>query len=145
MSIPANAKARFGAYGRAGFSLIEILIVLAVLALASAIIMPNSTRLLDQATSHAAFFEFQRQVSDMRREANRTGVALRVLDPSIQPDGPDERVVELKAPWRYTLAPALEIAAGGACSPTTANLINGDRIVMTLRMDDISCRFSRLQ
>lgn len=75
-SHPINADS-----SRAGFSLIEILVVLAIFALSAAVIMPSTSRMLDQATSHAVFFEFQKQVSDYRREANRTGVAIRLADP----------------------------------------------------------------
>lgn len=120
----------------------EILIVLAIFALATAIIMPSTARMLDQATAHAVFFEFQRQVSDLRREANRTGQPLRLIDPAAEP-GPDDRVAILREPWRYTLAPPLEIAAGGACSSTTANLLTGDQVVMTLKTQDGDCRFMR--
>ena len=149
-SLPINAKDR-----RAGFSLMEILVVLAIFALSAAVIMPSTSRMLDQATSHAVFFEFQKQVSDYRREANRTGVAIRVADPvataassarardEINGDAP--KTIALRSPWRYTMAPALDIAAGGACSASTANLINGERVVMTLRTATGDCRFIRLQ
>ena len=63
-----------GGRGRGGYSLMEILVVLAIFALSTAVIMPSTSRMLDQTTAHAVFFEFQRQVSDLRREANRTGV-----------------------------------------------------------------------
>lgn len=137
------ALAQAGAQ-RAGFSLIEIMVVLAIMAISTALIVPSMSRMLDQATAHAVFFEFQRQVSDLRREANRTGEAIRLVDPAVTPQ-PGDRVVELRAPWRYTLAPALTIAEGGACSPVSANLLNNDRVVMTLRTDDASCRFIRYQ
>ena len=118
--------------------------VLAIFALSTAIIMPSTARMLDQTTAHAVFFEFQRQMSDLRREANRTGEPLRVVDPSM-PKVEGDRLLELRAPWRYTLAPALDIAEGGGCSTASANLINQDRVVMTLRTDDGTCRFIRLQ
>lgn len=132
---------------RAGFSLIEILVVLAIFALATAIVMPGTSRMLDQATSHAVFFEFQRQISDLRREASRTGVAIRVVDPAvdISPLARAEvRQIALREPWRYTLAPALEIEGGGACSAASANLIRDNSVIMTLRSDGSSCRFIRV-
>lgn len=122
----------------------EILVVLAILALSTALIVPSMSRMMDQATSHAVFFEFQRQVSDLRREANRTGTAIRLIDPAAEA-APGDRIIQLRAPWRYTLAPALEIAEGGACAPASANLLNQDRVVMTLRADEANCRFIRLQ
>lgn len=129
---------------RGGYTLIEVLVVLAIFALSTAIIMPSTARMLDQTTSHAVFFEFQRQMSELRREANRTGTSLRVVDPSM-PKTEDDRLLELRSPWRYTLAPALDIAEGGGCSTASANLINQERVVMTLRTDDGTCRFIRLQ
>lgn len=156
ISPPISARAR-----REGFSLMEILVVLAIFALSAAVIMPSTSRMLDQATSHAVFFEFQEQVSNLRREANRTGVAIRLTEPAPQDAGHNQtslqvtqseapeldppRTILLRSPWRYTLAPNLDIAAGGACSAATANLINGDRVVMTLRTSGGDCRFIRLQ
>lgn len=130
----------------AGFSLIEILIVLTIMAVTTAIVMPGMSRMLDQATAHAVFFEFQRDVANLRREANRTGEPLRLIDPAVALDAlaGDRRIV-LRSPWRYTIAPAMEIAEGGVCSPTTVNLLTGDRLVMTLRSDTPDCRFMRLQ
>lgn len=130
---------------RAGLSLMEVLVVLAVFGLATAVVLPGSSRMLDQAAAHAVFFEFQREVSDLRREANRTGVAIRIIDPAVEPDPQGEdRIIALRAPWRYTLAPALEIAEGGACSPASANLVKEDEVVMTLRAGAGDCRFIRL-
>lgn len=118
--------------------------VLAIFALSTAIIMPSTSRMLDQTMAHAVFFEFQRQVSDLRREANRTGEPVRIIDPSM-PAADGDRLLELRSPWRYTLAPALDIAEGGGCGAVSANLINQDRVVMALRTDDGACRFIRYE
>ncbi len=129
---------------RPGFSLMEVLVVLVIMGLSTALILPSSSRMLDQATAHAVFFEFQRDVSELRRSANRTGVGLRLVDPiGYEPGVEGETIVEVRAPWRYTLAPDLEIAEGGICSDSTANLINGDHVVMTLRTSTSDCRFIR--
>ena len=147
MSIPTRrADPTTPKGGRAGFSLMEILVVLVIFALSTAIIMPSTSRMLDQATAHAVFFDFQKQVSDLRREANRTGVDLRLVDPSApEPLVEGDRKIVLRKPWRYTVAPALIIADGGVCAPATANLVNGDTVVMTLRAEDAGCQFIRLQ
>lgn len=140
-----RAKNRF----RAGFSLMEILVVLTIFALGTALIMPSTARMLDQTTGHAVFFEFQRQVADLRREANRTGQSIRIIDPaSYDPSGSnaDEiRVLALREPWTYRLAPALDIAEGGMCTSTSVNLLNQDKVVMSVRTHDGTCRFVRYQ
>lgn len=153
-----------------GFSLIEILVVLAIFAVATAIVMPGSARMLDQTTSHAVFFEFQQQILVLRREAIRTGVPLEVveagerrpssaaagdqpspLDPGLGAAGPIDlaapetrRTLTLRGDWNYTLAGPIEISEGGACSPSTANLLNGDTVVMTLHSGEADCRFIRV-
>lgn len=147
MSRRINRRHRYGS--RAGFSLMEILVVLAILALSTAIIMPSTARMLDQTTAHAVFFEFQRQASDLRREANRTGQALRVLDPAVyeqtDPDPALDRQIILRAPWTFSLSPSLEIAEGGLCNRTSVVLMKQEEVVMRLRTDDGTCRFVRYQ
>jgi len=132
---------------RAGYSLIEILVVLAIMGLSTAVIMPSTSRMMDQATSHAVFFEFQREVSELRREANRTGLPLRLVDPvAPQPSDSDDgmtRRIELRRPWSYTLAPSLDIQDGGRCSVSTANLVRDSTVIMTLRTTEGDCRFIR--
>lgn len=145
---------------RDGFSLIEILVVLAIMGLGAAVIMPSTSRMLDQTTAHAVFFEFQREVSDLRREASRTGQAIRILDPvapeaagilvktSTEAQAEDsfdvsERVLTLRGGWSYSLAPALEIEEGGRCGTASANILHQGAVVMSLRTNDGSCNFAR--
>lgn len=127
-------------------TLLELMIVLALFALATAIVMPNTAKMMDQATSHAVFFEFQRDVSALRREANRTGMGLRLVDPqAVADDVNGDRKIRLRQPWTYTIAPALDIREGGICGTAAVNLVNGDRPVMNLRSEDGKCGFIRLQ
>lgn len=124
----------------------EILVVLVIMAVSTAIIMPSSARMLDQATAHAVFFEFQREVSDRRRQANRTGVGVIIVDPATPlplPEGAE--IIPMRKPWRYTVAPALDIAEGGVCAPVSVNLIKDDTIVMSLQSTGANCRFIRIQ
>lgn len=128
---------------RGGFSLIEILVVLAVMALATAIILPNGARLLDQTVAQSVFFEFQRDVLQLRREANRSGSAITVLSAGAEPKDGTERVLTLREGWGYVLTPALAINEAGACAPGEAVITRNAEPVMRLRVEGADCRFIR--
>jgi len=128
---------------REGFSLIEILVVLAIMALATAIILPNGGRMLDQTIAQSVFFEFQRDVLQLRREANRSGSAITVLPAGTEPAGPSERTLTMREGWSYVLTPALAIDEAGACAPVEAVLTRSGAPIMRLRMEGADCRFIR--
>lgn len=134
---------------RAGVSLVEMLVVLAIMAIATGILMPSSARLLDQATAHAAFFELQREVNDLRRLAYRSGEPIRVQGTAAvedqDQDEPGARRLRLPASWTYALDPELLISEGGVCSSTMARLYRDGEEIMVLRMADEACRFTRLR
>ena len=117
--------------------------VLAIMALATAIILPNGARLLDQTIAQSVFFEFQRDVLQLRREANRTGSALTVLSGGGEPANPSERTLSLRAGWGYVLTPALAIDEAGACAPGEAILTRNAAPIMRLRVEGADCRFIR--
>lgn len=129
--------------GRGGFSLIEILVVLAIMALATAIILPNGARLLDQTVAQSVFFEFQRDVLQLRREANRSGSAITVLSAGVEPVDTTERTLALREGWSYALTPALAIDEAGACAPGEAVLMRNAAPIMRLRIEGADCRFTR--
>ena len=129
--------------GRAGFSLIEILVVLAIMALATAIILPNGARLLDQTVAQSVFFDFQRDVLQLRREANRSGSAITLLSAGAEPKDATERTLTLREGWGYALTPALVIDEAGACAPGEAILTRNTEPVMRLRVEGADCRFIR--
>lgn len=128
---------------RGGFSLIEILVVLAIMALATAIVLPNGGRLMDQTIAQAVFFEFQRDVLQLRREANRSGEAITVLSTGEEPAGTSERTLALREGWSYVLTPALTIDDAGACAPAKAVLTRSGAPIMRLRVEGADCRFTR--
>ena len=128
---------------RQGFSLIEILVVLAIMALATAIILPNGGRLLDQTIAQSVFFEFQRDVLQLRREANRSGSAITVLSAGAEPAATFQRTLTLREGWSYALIPALAIDEAGACAPGEAVLTRSGAPIMRLRVEGSDCRFTR--
>lgn len=128
-----------------GYTLIEMLVVLAIMALAIAVVVPRGEAMLDQMTAHAVFFDFQRQVSDARRGAyaSQTAVTLRGsgdADPSLA----GAREIPLRTGWTYRLTQPIHITDGGACSAGAVELLKSGRPVMHLSMADRACHFIRL-
>jgi prepilin-type N-terminal cleavage/methylation domain-containing protein len=130
---------------KAGYSLLEMLIVLAIMALAIAIVVPRGEAMLDQMTAHAVFFDFQRQVSDLRREAyaSQTPTAVRATGDT-DPADAAARVLPLRAGWTYRLDHPIAITAGGLCTPAMVEVLKGGQPVMHLRATDAACHFIRL-
>ncbi len=142
MSPARRLKTRI-AIARDGFSLLEILVVLTIMALATAIIMPSGARMLDQTIAQSVFFEFQRDVLQLRREANRSGSAITVLSAGAEPRDRTERTLTLREGWSYALTPALAIDEAGACAPGEAVLTRNAAPIMRLRVEGTDCRFIR--
>ena len=130
---------------RAGYSVLEMLCVLVLIALACAIVFPRGAAMTDRVVAHAVFFDFQRQVSDLRREAylSQSPVTIRSADDA-DPVDARARVILLRAGWSYRLDRPLAISDGGACPAATVRILNQGRLVMNLRTVDDACRFSRL-
>ena len=54
---------------KSGYSLLEMMIVLAIISLSVVMVMPRMGAALDQVVVHTLQFEMQRQVSTLRRRA----------------------------------------------------------------------------
>ncbi len=113
-----------------------------VVALAVAIVMPRGAAMLDQATVHSVFFDFQRQVSDLRLKAYRSETPLVVAEAEAGVRG--AAALRLPPGWSYRLDRPLVISEGGACPRAEAAILRDGREVMRLLSDDGRCRFSRL-
>lgn len=117
--------------------------VLTIMALATAIIMPSGARMLDQTIAQSVFFEFQRDVLQLRREANRSGSAITLLSAGAEPRDRTERTLMLREGWSYALTPALAIDDAGACAPGEAVLMRNADPIMRLRIEGADCRLIR--
>lgn len=124
---------------RHGFSVLEVLIVLAIMSVGAAIVMPRGAAMLDRMTTHVVFFEFQQQISERRRAAFRDERSTAV------PVGGRGTAGELtlRPGWTYRLDRPLEISAGGRCGAVEAGIFREDRLIMRLRSDDGACHFIR--
>jgi len=126
--------------GEAGFSLLEMLVVLALVALTVAVVLPSGAVMLDRVGAHAAFFDVQRQLSDLRLAAYRAET------PTVVADTPTPEAVQLtmKSGWSYSLDHPIRISEGGACGPAAVTLSRRGKTVMHLRMADAACHLLRL-
>lgn len=145
--------------GRAGFSLLEVLIALAIMALGATLVLVRSSGAVAQVTDHAVFFDFQREVSDLRRDAWRTQApvvvyAPRAGEPSDTPPGQDAAsdalptdaaavTLDLKPGWTYRLSQPLRIEASGRCRNVEVDLMEKGRARVHLVSQDNACHFIR--
>ena len=130
---------------RGGFSLLEMLFVLALMSLTLLIVAPRGAVLTDRVMAHAAFFDFQRQVADLRREAYRSETGLVLYSPSQEAlTDPQARIIALQTGWSYRLDRPVAITAGGMCSPAKAEILHGTHTVMQLVGASADCKFTRI-
>ena len=131
---------------RAGYSLMEMLIVLAIMALATAIVAPAGMALRDQIMAHTVQYEFQRAMSALRRDAYRSETATIVRgSTATRDDVPASRAVILQTGWTYRLDRPVAISAGGACSQATVDVLKDGRVAMRFKTADDACHFIRLR
>lgn len=127
---------------KAGYSILEVIVVLAIMAMGAAIVMPSGLAMLDRIMTHVVFFELQREVSDLRREAYRTEAEIVVAaDPAAA--APDASVLRLPPSWSYRLNRPMTISAGGVCEAVVAEVARDGTPVMHLVSEGGTCRFIR--
>lgn len=134
-----------GLRSRAGYSVLEMLVVLAIMALAAALVMPKATLMIDRMTAHAVFFDFQRRVLDLRRQAYAEQTPMVLYDDAATAGrDPLGRFLTLRAQWTYRLQRPVRISEGGACQADEIEILKAGRRVMRLTPGEGQCRFIRL-
>lgn len=118
---------------RSGLSLMEVMITLAILALAATIVGPGLSAGLRSAGAHAATVELDQQILTARRAAMTSGVnrAL-VRDHGETPEGSVEAAVSLPDGWSYMPERTLLLYASGGCD---------DGVLMLRRQGGAALRF----
>ena len=131
---------------KAGFTLLEMLLVLALLGLMAALVLPRVGQTLDQTVAQSEAFKFEQQVLDLRRQAFHQEVPIQVVASGNLTDEAEPRQAEvsLGQDWSYSLEAPLLIDAGGLCSTTTAELTYRGRVAMRLQGTGPACRFQRV-
>lgn len=140
---PASSPSRLRS--RAGYSVLEMLVVLAIMALAATLVMPKATLMIDRMTAHAVFFDFQRRVLDLRREAYAEQTPMVLYDDAATAGrDPLGRFLTLRAQWTYRLRQPARISEGGVCQTDEIEILKASRPVMRLAPGEGQCRFIRL-
>jgi type II secretory pathway pseudopilin PulG len=123
-----------------------MIIALAIMSLGAAIIVPRAATALDQVVVHSVFFDFQRQISDLRSAAfaDQQGYTL-VSSQGAAPneDRGQEVTIPLRAGWQYRVERPITISSGGLCSEGGVDLMNLGRVAAHLETRDGACHFLR--
>lgn len=109
---------------KSGYSLLEMMIVLAIISLSVVMVMPRMGAALDQVVVHTLQFEMQRQVSTLRRRAylEQTDLWLTEQAPdeatAPEPVGPQKQWVAITLPktWKAAYASPIRFKSSGQCT-----------------------------
>ena len=128
---------------RGGFSLVEVLVVLAITALTAALVFPLGGRLLDRISVHTAFFAIQQQLLDARREAFRDEVT--ITFEAEDREGAEGRRFVLPEDWSYEATSPLVVSPDGGCSLTQIRISHRRQEIALLEGRGTSCRLTRIR
>lgn len=126
-----------------------MLVVMAIMAFAIAIVLPNVKRDLDNAVVQTTFFDFQRQATGLRAQAYHENQPIQLVSTGEYVDDPDAEVrpaeIQFQTPdWHYQLSAPMTISAGGVCDPIEVDLYQGDQLAMHLESQS-DCHFIRVR
>jgi prepilin-type N-terminal cleavage/methylation domain-containing protein len=132
---------------RGGFTLLELLIVLALTSLMAALALPSIATNIRQAEAHGEYLKFQQVVLDLRRQSFHEAQGVRLVSSGEAGDDveadPPLTEAQLGAGWTYQLSAPIDIDAGGRCSAADVDLIHDGRVRMHLLGQGATCRFVR--
>lgn len=126
--------------GSAGYSLLELLIALAILSLALTLVLPNGMRALDRIVLHSVLFEFQTDLARARNEAYQTESVMEIAS---QP-GPLTGSFSPRPGWSASVSGPLTIRVDGTCSPGELAFQRDSEPMMQVRVSE-DCQARRVR
>ena len=133
---------------RGGFTLLELLVVLAVVGLATALAMPNLQRLYAAATRASEQDYVLDQIAGLGREAMLNGRAYVVFGNAPPPDPAgaaryaeyETYVMDVPEGWRLALDRPLVVLANGVCLGGALTLSHAQSTAVRLELAPPYCR-----
>ena len=93
-----------------GFTLLEMLVVLALIGVMAGLALPNFSRFLESFTNSSRWSGIEREIADLPYQVFSSGVALR-LDPNSAP----QRLPTIPSDWRVEVAAPILYRESGWC------------------------------
>lgn len=134
-----DAARRAGAV--AGFTLLELVVVLALLGLATALVAPAGFRTIDTWRRASEVDTALGSLAALGAHAHQQGRATR-LDAGVVPAG---TLADLPEGWTVTLNAPLQVQANGACTATRGELRAADGYTQPFELQAPFCRTLRSQ
>jgi prepilin-type N-terminal cleavage/methylation domain-containing protein len=119
---PAVRWSDFCRRADAGFTLIEIVVAIAIVGLALTFVLPRLSGLLDRLGSSMRQQRFEDHLAALGSEARRTGrtVLLRSTEPQKKPE--TKPAIELPSDWFLVVDPPITFSYNGMCTGGTVRL-----------------------
>ena len=113
---------------RSGFTLLEMIVVLALLGLATALVVPSTLRGIDSWRRQAAMDGLLDQVRALPGEARASGRRVVVSDATLKGTSPP---LWIEDDWTLIVPEPWQVAANGVCEPGEVRVANayGQRVV----------------
>lgn len=111
-----------------GFTLLELIVVLAILGLATALVAPSMLRGIDSWRRQAAMDALLDQLRALPGDARARGVAIVVDDAALQSDDPPLR---MDVDWQLRAPQPWQVGANGVCQGGEVSVANayGERTI----------------
>lgn len=121
-----------------GYTLLEMVVVMAILAMATALVAPPSYRMMRSWQEATQLEDAIQQLERLPTKARRDGTQ---LDAAAQAD---TRIIDLPDEWSLRMSTPLRVQANGACSDARATLTTRHQTI-PLRIQAPFCRTTRLE
>lgn len=123
-----------------GFTLLEMLVVLAIIALMMALVGPSFVHQLEQSRRRLIVEQFQAQLTQLPRWARLLGEPLVLEKLTTSQYVNSDELLLIPEGWRVEFIPTLTVTVNQFCSPSTAHLFDeNSQLVTSLSIASPDC------